>query len=290
MPPFARDLPRLALIVGAQKAGTTSLFAHLARHPEIAPARIKEPFYFTQPDVRACGLDWYLGLFDGLAPGRVALEASTEYAAHPHRGDAAREISVAWPGEARFVYLVRDPVARVQSQVRHDLARGRPGLDKTGLTALQVDLSRYAHQLDRYRQAFPDNFPLVLSIDQLNRSPETVLPLVCRHLGIEPEVAFEGVDVRHNVGGRVSPLSPIWNAARRTPVLGPGLERALPPALRARIRQRIVWRGRRGRAHLTPEEKRTLLQAVDGDLVRLAREYGIDQAESWRACHRADTP
>ena len=48
---------RLCLVIGAMKAGTTSLFAHLARHPEIAPCRDKEPSFFCSHYDR--GLDWY---------------------------------------------------------------------------------------------------------------------------------------------------------------------------------------------------------------------------------------
>ena len=53
-----------ALIIGAMKSGTTSLFHLLAQHPEIAAASVKEPNYFSSDDVYSKGWDWYVG------PGR----------------------------------------------------------------------------------------------------------------------------------------------------------------------------------------------------------------------------
>ena len=48
------------LIIGAMKSGTTSLFATLAQHPQIAPAHPKEPGFFAFEDVNAQGLDCLL--------------------------------------------------------------------------------------------------------------------------------------------------------------------------------------------------------------------------------------
>lgn len=54
-------------IVGAPHAGTTSLFAYLSAHPDVFPARVKEPFFFFGPDARfeprlETKLDDYLAL------------------------------------------------------------------------------------------------------------------------------------------------------------------------------------------------------------------------------------
>ena len=37
-----------ALIIGAMKCATTSLFAYLAEHPAIAPSTVKEPEFFSR--------------------------------------------------------------------------------------------------------------------------------------------------------------------------------------------------------------------------------------------------
>ena len=48
-----------ALIIGAMKSGTTSLFYYLTEHPEIAEAKDKEPHFFADDDKFAKGMDNY---------------------------------------------------------------------------------------------------------------------------------------------------------------------------------------------------------------------------------------
>ncbi len=38
---------RFAIVIGAMKSGTTSLFRHLGTHPEVLPCRVKEPKFVS---------------------------------------------------------------------------------------------------------------------------------------------------------------------------------------------------------------------------------------------------
>ena len=49
------------IIVGAQKAGTSSIFNQLIQHPQILPPRYKEVHYFDL--LFPCGKDFYKGHF-----------------------------------------------------------------------------------------------------------------------------------------------------------------------------------------------------------------------------------
>ena len=70
------------LVLGAQKAGTTSLHKYLAQHPEIFMSREKEPHYFSLGDTAgpppprdafvAESLSGYERLFDRVR-GEVAI-------------------------------------------------------------------------------------------------------------------------------------------------------------------------------------------------------------------------
>ncbi|MEO0377749.1 MAG: hypothetical protein AAF329_24750 [Cyanobacteria bacterium P01_A01_bin.17] len=48
-----------ALIIGAMKCGTTSLFHYLAEHPQVSPSRNKEPFFFCDDRRYQQGLQRY---------------------------------------------------------------------------------------------------------------------------------------------------------------------------------------------------------------------------------------
>ena len=91
-------------IIGAMKAGTSSLHEYLHQHPEIYMSRFKEPQYFAPHVTREGfawgqghqhpepGVDWYLRLFKDAGDVRYAGESSVSYTAHPHFPDCARRI------------------------------------------------------------------------------------------------------------------------------------------------------------------------------------------------------
>ena len=64
-------------IIGAAKAGTTSLFALLERHPDIFMSTPKEPEFFARDDLYSKGLESYADLFEQALPGQILGEAST---------------------------------------------------------------------------------------------------------------------------------------------------------------------------------------------------------------------
>src|SRR5687767_7137091 len=116
--------PQYFFIIGAMKAGTTSLFKYLAGHPQLCPSSRKEPRVFRDagdPDRQRAAM---LALFDGRCDEPWCFEASTAYTKYPLFRGVPRRVQAVVP-EARFVYLVRNPVERVWSQYVHNLSHGR---------------------------------------------------------------------------------------------------------------------------------------------------------------------
>lgn len=101
-------------IIGAAKAGTTSLFALLERHPDIFMSTPKEPEFFARDDLYSKGLESYADLFEQALPGQTLGEASTIYSHAPFFGETAGRIAQHVP-QARFVYVMREPVGRAYS-------------------------------------------------------------------------------------------------------------------------------------------------------------------------------
>ncbi|MGI8888722.1 MAG: sulfotransferase domain-containing protein [Nocardioidaceae bacterium] len=117
------------LLVGAQRAGTTSLHRALASHPAVVtPLFHKGVHYFDVEYAR--GLPWYQGHFPvralsrartrGTRDGPRTFESSGYYMHHPH---AALRIQRDLPG-VQLVVMLRDPVERAYSAHRHEFARG----------------------------------------------------------------------------------------------------------------------------------------------------------------------
>lgn len=125
--------PRLpnVLVIGAMKAGTTSLHRHLDLHPEIGMSERKELHLFTRPDWRQ-HLDWYTGHFSSAAP--VQGESSPNYTKRRLFPGVPARIAAALP-EVRLIYILRDPVERMRSAALREVAQAAgyaPARTRTG--------------------------------------------------------------------------------------------------------------------------------------------------------------
>src|SRR3954447_19096874 len=69
--PEARGLPTF-LVIGAMKAGTTSLYEYLRAHPQVFMATPKELHFFPADKQWALGVDWYAAHFDAAGEGAAA--------------------------------------------------------------------------------------------------------------------------------------------------------------------------------------------------------------------------
>jgi hypothetical protein len=200
---FARPLPGF-LILGAQKAGTTALYAYLRWHPGITGPAWKEVSYFDRHYRR--GVHWYRGHFP-LRPGeRLVGEASPGYLFHPLAPERVR----ATVPNARLIALLRDPVDRALSHYHHEVALGREPLTfeeaieaEPGRTRGEEERltrepgyfshawwdytylarGRYAEQLERWLAVFPREQLLVVASDELAAEPGETYARVLEFLG-----------------------------------------------------------------------------------------------------------
>jgi hypothetical protein len=185
-------------VIGAPKAGTTSLHTYLDAHPQIQMSAVKEPRFFGGPENGIAypadhigSREVYEELFDPAFAVRG--ESSTDYATHPRRTGVPARIKEAVP-EARFVYMVRDPVARTLSHHRMTtalLGERRPlevalG-DLSDRMTPYISPSLYATQLELYLEHFPAERILVLDQADLQADRAGTLRQIHRFLGVEEE-------------------------------------------------------------------------------------------------------
>lgn len=190
------------LLVGAAKAGTTSLYHYLHQHPDIFMSRVKEPHFFSWEDdgwprwavkTRA----EYENLFDEGADATARGEASTWYL---YSEGAADRIHAANP-DMKIVALLRNPVERAYSNWSFNLEKGYD----TALTfeeALALETERqetgtpwhqhyfqaglYADQVRRYYERFGRERVLVLLYEDFRANPQRIVEQTYTFLGVEP--------------------------------------------------------------------------------------------------------
>lgn len=230
-------------VIGASKTGTTSLAHYLGLHPEIHMAPWKEPHFFVKPgdglatlDNRIFSTEEYEALFESdLA---VRGEGSTSYSHYPARGGVPERIKE-WIPDARFIYLVRDPVDRIVSHYVHQVAWGgerRPLVQTLGDLDhphnVFISASRYATQVERYLRIFPEDRMLVVDSDELRSHRTATLTEVFAFLGVDSRnhAADSAPEVNVTAGQRVLP--DMYSRLRHR-----GPLRRLPAPLRRRLQR-----------------------------------------------------
>ena len=200
------DLPTF-IVIGAQKAGTTSLWAYLRQHPDFFLPDLKETDYFIEELNGALGLEWYRSLFAAAGTRPFVGEASTGYSMFPIYSDVPRRIAELLP-HAKLVYVIREPIARMASawlQGRDDGFELRSLPDALLRDTRYLAPSQYALQIEQYLPYFPMDQLLVIRAEDLRADPATTLARVLDFLGAPP---MPDVDLSqlHNVSAAKSVL------------------------------------------------------------------------------------
>ncbi|MEM9906108.1 MAG: sulfotransferase domain-containing protein [Cyanobacteria bacterium P01_D01_bin.44] len=171
-----------ALIIGAMKCGTTSLFKYLVEHPQICPCEYKkEPDFFGKNSNYQKGFQWYRDLWDYDSKiHKIGLEASTSYTKlrTAEVADRIFEAQSKFDANFHFIYIMRDPIERIESHYTHGLStkwgQKMMKLDK-GIDHRLIEISRYAKQIDEYYKRFLKNNILLLNFEDLKNDPSSVL-------------------------------------------------------------------------------------------------------------------
>ena len=192
-------------IIGAMKAGTSSLHEYLHQHPQIFMSRFKEPQYFAPHATRwgqmwgqgnpypEPGIDWYLRLFEDAGDVRYAGESSVSYSARPWVEDCEKRIHAFNP-DARIIYLMRDPIERAISHYWFFVKDGRE--DRDLVTAIRrraeyIARSHYAMQLEPYIKAFGREKIFAFTLEEFNADPDSMFRRLFTWLEVDHQVAID---------------------------------------------------------------------------------------------------
>ncbi len=229
------------LVIGSMKAGTTTLFRDLMLNPRVFFPLEKEPERLCHDSVLSDeGLQEYARMFARAKPDQRCAEASTAYTKRPvFEGVPARAREVLGP-EARMLYVIRDPIKRIVSQHRHEVAVGKLETCKDINDAVRqisryIDYSRYAWQLEPWIDTFGPDRVRVIVLERYIRARSQTLEAVSEFLGLQP--VLEGIDE-----GRVFNKADDRRVVRgpwRQVLSGPLYQRVLRPMMSTETRQRL---------------------------------------------------
>ena len=194
------------LIIGSQKAGTTSLYHILKQHPQIFMPETKEVNFFFKDDEFARGPEHY-GTHFADAENQLALgEASPGYICHP---EVPARIHALLP-DVKLILTVRNPIKRAVSQYWDNRRHLNEPL--TFAQALDAYLSddyqpnqigyfsrgAYMRYIRRYLEYFPRENLLVLPFEEMIATPEDFYRRIFAFLGVDENFVSEDFDEAFN--------------------------------------------------------------------------------------------
>ncbi len=176
------------VIVGAQKSGTTSLAGQLEQLEEVCFCQEKEPHFFSKNKRWRTELDKYLALYDN-KPGQLLGEASTTYTFCDEYPDAISALYEHNPS-MKLIYIVRDPVARIESHFNHRLRNNKVSknvIANIGNHPCFIERSEYYRQLQHLRKTFLEQQIKVIVFEDYIKNPCEVLSEILTFLDLPNE-------------------------------------------------------------------------------------------------------
>tara|TARA_B110000196_G_C21033387_1_gene608725 strand:+ start:210 stop:1076 length:867 start_codon:yes stop_codon:yes gene_type:complete len=197
-------------IVGAPKAGTTSLFHYLDEHPEIGMSSQKEPDYFSDKDIQNRGMYYgknridtiekYHDLFDD-TNSKLKGEGSVSYLFYNNVPAKIKEYNP----NAKIIIMLRNPIDRAFSHYLMDYRLGvvsntfedivfKQSKHKHASLFYQqyVKVSEYTVQIKRYLDFFSADNILVIDYEDFKEDVLGVVNKTFLFLGVnqgfEPNV------------------------------------------------------------------------------------------------------
>jgi hypothetical protein len=273
--------------IGAQRTGTSWIYACLYEHPRLCLPR-KEINFFSRERNWSRGFEWYEAIFAECPPNALTGEFCTSYLIDT---ETPARIRHRYP-QVRLIVSLRHPVDRAYSSYRNDIVAGAVPPATGFREALQshpeyLEAGRYARYLRNYLDLFPREQLLVSIFDEARRDPLGAIRDTYRFLGVDPTFRPTMLDRRVGIG-RVPRSQRIERrlidtsaALSRRRALRPLWWRAKSLGLGDRLRALNTAQTTERPEGLDPEEHRSLIREFEPEIRALEKLLQMELPE-WR--------
>ena len=278
------------LVIGAAKAGTSSVYSYLKQHPEIYMSEIKEPKFFSLEgeELDFAGpsqyinhtsinnLDSYRELFEDVKDEIAIGEASPLYL---YSAKAAQRIKHYIP-QAKLIVILRHPAERAFSSFAHLVREGfetssfEAGLeaepqriaDKWAPLWYYQDKGFYARQLKPYFELFDRQQIKVYLYEELQQDAIALIQDMYRFLEVSPD--FVPDLTRKNVSG--VPKSRFFHSLlTQDNSLKTLIKTALPKGIRKKLYQDLKSKNLGSKPVMSEATRNRLNQLYQQDILEL---------------------
>jgi len=272
-------------IVGAPKAGTTSVYEYLKKHPDVYFPRLKEPNYFSSKEIISQKLYYkvpiiktessYLSLYSQHKNQKIIGDASVSYLYYPKVAARIRNYNP----DAKIIIILRDPIQRAFSHYLMDYRLGYINVEfeniyydkeKYPLHYQQYFLvSKYYEQVKRYIEIFNDNCT-VLFFDDLKSNPIVFMNQVYSFLGID---SINDVDYK-KYNQFVVPRNRFWKYMYSNSMVRVISKIFIPGSIRKAVKKAILPEAKK--PVINSELKNELIKYFKNDIIMLEQLLNVD--------------
>ena len=285
------------LIIGVQKAGTTSLYNYLREHPQVYMSPLKETDFlsYKPPLISESGsasaenlltkggrkriltIDDYRELFDGVRDEIAIGEASPNYL---FLHEQSVQMIKKYVPDAKLIVVLRNPVERAYSDylmnVRELVGNRKPlaeqviGSAQSSYTLLK---GRYYEGMKHFLEAFPPEQIQILMYSDLTKDSDRFMSQLYDFIGVDSSFKANTqkrqqtaqVPKNQNINKLLRTRNPLRSAA------GAMLRAVMPEAQRQKLRSRLIAANSQGKEGLplTNEDRQLLENYYRDDILRL---------------------
>lgn len=181
------------IVIGAGKAGTTSLWGYLREHPQVFMSEPKELNFFTTEHNWDRGLAWYESHFADAGDAVAIGEVTGSYANWPNFAGVPERMVEVLP-DARLVYVIRHPIERIVSAFKYMTLRGdedKPMDEAIRTNPMYLSVSSYATQIEQYLKVYPAERLHVIVSEDMRDDRAATIKRVLVFLGVDADVELE---------------------------------------------------------------------------------------------------
>ncbi len=261
------------LIIGAQKAGTTTLYRDLLANPAIFLPMDKEPGNLCEDDVLTdAGRTTYARHFAKASTDQLCGEASTAYTKLPDIPGVSERAKRLFGPQLKVIYLVREPISRIISHHHHELAIGHVscGIDEAVREDPRfINYSRYAMQITPWLNELGQEQVHIIHFESYIETRVKTLDSVCKFLGVapRPDTISEGIAYNRSAGKPI-PIGPMA-ALRKSSVYRRFLRPLLSASAKDKIRAALLPKGTARPDPPSAETVRLIVDELGQDVAQL---------------------
>jgi len=270
-------------IVGAPKAGTTSLFHYLSQVPEIYFPKIKEPHYFSQiavPENHYISpirdTTQYLKLYENVDV-KILGDASVYYLSDPKAPKLIHNVSP----NSHIIISLRDPVERAYSHYlfqvtnfwlktlfHEQLIKELKHQESFANPSIRLESGLYYENVKRYLDIFSPKHVKIIIFEEWVKNPKNVITEIMKFLDLN-DFQFEFNAVPYNEYKTAVKFSRQIIKSKRVSNIARIL---LTKSQRDHLRDKLFKKGKK--PQMTTQDRKTLVDFYKDDVRKLENLLG----------------